>query len=469
MCGICHTPQGCGICCHVLSEQPANRFNEVITMRKGILSLENLDQPAEGNQLVEVDPNLVNGVDEHVGGVEERIAEVDSAISDIQAGESGVEEASAVVNTLDAIGDEIGETIPEGGMGEAETRRLNVAVEHLYNQVKLPISRRIAMKVSTESFTTRESRIIATQEAYDEIKKNAIDIGVRIFEAIKKMIAAAGETLDQMTSVTELMRGRANKLVRAAHALHGKSAEAGKEIKLKANAGILLINGKMPQGDQLISAFHKHTESKAVKHDYFKAWESIKKKIAAVEAGNGAADDLGLIALELTSITGGRLTEVDGEMRASTSLEFGNQELLFSYPKDQMAQIKVTIDGPGVEGNEDATFAPLTVEQCSALAGAIEKHLAIYKGTPGLVAQAINGLSSLNHSLGAKVSPEGMEKSWTTLVQAGRAATFGAGIAVRRYDIQVCKALLDIVAQQLSAYGTPDKVKESDSRALVPA
>lgn len=426
-------------------------------MRKGILSMEEMDQP-EVVETIEVDPNAVEQLDAHIGGVEENLGEADRAISELAEHDEGVAQAVETAETLDAIGDSVAETIPEGGMDERETRRLAIAVEHLYNQVNMPANRRVAIRASAEAYSTREARIIATQEAFDEIKANAKALGKKIIEAIKKIIEMAKAVFEKLFSATERQRARAAKLSKAAANMRGKSASGATEFKLPESAAVLKVNGKMLQGDALIHKFEEHIHNKAVARDYFHWWNVAQKDLAEIyKSGRVQADTISKLLLNVSSFADGKVIEVDGQMRSAVSLAFGNQELVLTYQKDRLDTMKAGIDGPALAAG-GAEVKQLTVAQCEKLTDMVEEHLAKYKGTPGMLSQLANSLGALGDKFDLGQVGSKAYSSLMTTTQATRAATFGAGIAVRRYDAAVCKAILDVVATQLAAIGKTERV-----------
>lgn len=449
-------------------------------MRKAILSLEEFEGDGGEIEAITVTPNLVTTIDAHIDGPEEEISAIDSRMRDLEQDEEDVREASEIAGTLDTMAEDIRATVPEGGMGEAEMRRLSVAVEHFYNRVKLPVRYRSTTRVSAESYSTRERRVTSTMEAYEEVKQNAMIIGKKILEAIKKILISAGEIFTRMTSATEQLRRRAKKLGQLANSLRGKSPEDAKEIKLAKSGGILTIKGKFPQGDALFKAYEDHVKCDAISNDYFAAWNRVYNKIAEANAsGEISGETINLLQLEIAKVTGQRTTQYNDTIRNSAKLVFGDQELVIEYEKDNFSTMTARVTGVNTEDFEETVVKPMRTELCYKLSDAVDKHLNKYQNTPSIIKQLISHFEdTVVKGIRKMVDTGGVDENGNPkrsgsaavidLYRAARTATLIAGLAVRKYDIAVSKAVLDVVAQQLAAYGKPE-LKMSSSRDLVPA
>ena len=424
-------------------------------MRQGIMALEGLNEPQE-----EIRAEVTDFVD----APENDLAEADAAQGEADAVNDDIDEAVDTAGTLDTIAEKMGDSLEEGGLSEPEAEALEVAVEHLCARVGFPRNRKVFPAM--EGFSAKESRIQATKIAMESVMEKAKKIWDSIIAALKKV-------WEHIKNFFIGLYDGAKKLQRRAVALQ-KSAEANKNAATGAKVstgsfGKTLLAGRPISSNEnvaghLLEAYNKHTSSGFITEDRSKLAtdvggiiEKMYKEATPETAAAAAKEAQEMIA----ATTGGKETTSSGQQAPEgvkvfeRPLEFGDQSF-FAFVgmngTSNVYSVKIAPSANAATGDGPKEVPAASPADAAKIAGAVAKHLEMYKGSPSNVGEAMNKLTSLVGKLkNVKSDNESSAKIAATLVRNASTAITQTGALLKGYDVKVAKALLDYVGASLGA------------------
>lgn len=147
--------------------------------------------------------------DESGDSLETRISEVSESAEEFVKNDEETGEIIEVANALESIADVLRISSANGGMDKISATGVSIAVQHLYDRVKL---NKVAMP-ALESFGGTDSRITATYLAMESIVDHVKKIWKIIIEQIKKGIAIIGEFFDKIFSAWSKLKDRSTSVL----------------------------------------------------------------------------------------------------------------------------------------------------------------------------------------------------------------------------------------------------------------
>ena len=442
-----------------------DNFNWSIYMRRGIMALEELE---EGGEVAQAE------VTDFVEAPENDLADAAVAEGEVAAIDDSVEEAADTAETLEAVHDEMGKSLEEGGMSEPEARALEVAVEHLCARVGFPKSRKTFPAM--EGFANKTSRIQATKIAMEEVAERAKKLWDTIIAALKRAWEWVKNFFKSLLDATIGLKARAEKLEKVAAATKGGHGPTGKKINSSGFA-LLTVDGKLQEHEALVSAYAKHTSDAFITADraglVAKLKPHIEKSMDAIAAKD--EDALVTIAEDMLELTGPTLG-TPGTAPQGVSVPEGGQAYVHSLVFGGATYVAIAGESKGITKVQivygDKATVPEQVEACETstagkLAGAVAKHMDTFKNSPTKIGEAINSMNSMvaglrNQALANKTTKaikEGKSpgeamgdksKIVASSVRGLNCAVTQASAVLKGYDVKIAKAVLDYAGASLS-------------------
>ena len=419
-------------------------------MRRGIMSLEGLEEPIVPAELPEAE------VTDFVEAPENDLAEAAVEEGELAEVNAGIEEAAETAETLDDVHDAMADSLEEGGMSEPEARALEVAVEHLCQRVGFSSRRKTFPAM--EGFKVKGAdQIKNTKIAMENIKERAAQLWAAVIATLSKAWEHAKNFFRAISDGAARLKKRADALQKQADATKESHGPDGKKIASGSFGHVLTVDGKLPKNTAMVAAYEKHAGDKFVTLDrselISQAAPSIEKvaKGESVEAINEAFDEAvsilyahfkDLSATSKEDLNVGEDTVVKGH-----KLTFGGAEfVLIGAP----TYTKVLIRTVG-EKAELGEVEALTSEDASKLAKAVSAHLATYEKSATVLGETINKISSLVNRLKAnKAEDQSVIKTTGDAIRALNQAVVQSSVILKSYDTKVAKAALDYVGASLS-------------------
>lgn len=443
-------------------------------MRKGIMAFESMDNEVDGGA----------DVAEFAESAESDIIEMDEANNNIQGLDDGMDEAEETADTLDKMGESLGEAAEDGGISEPAAEAVRVAVEHLCARIGMPAGTRVMP--SMESFGDRSSRVAATMEAMDGIKARAKSIWEAIVKVFNQAIDWVKDFFRKLTDGSLKLKKRAEAITKSAKALGSKTIKADGKISAGGFSKQLLIDGKAPSAEAFVGAFDSYIKriagiNKSQKSFSEKGKAAVKEVMAAVTA-EGKVKEKANDFLKIFEVPSGYKESSNSDFKIDDTalyeidLGLGNKSYYTRIPKaggdakdatavaESLKNIKMFVaekNGAAAPENLDKETSPLSKENVISIADTVKSHMDLYKD----FSKEIKSLEESRESV-----RKGMDKVKNTFSEDDRmaaritktyisAATAGAS-ALRSHDIKTCKAALDYCAASLKSAGAPEAKKE---------
>lgn len=392
-------------------------------------------------------------------------AEAEAEVDDMSA---DLDEAVDTKETLETIHDEMGKTVEEGGMSEPEARALEVAVEHLCANIGFPRSRKTFPAM--EGFADKKDRAHATKVAMEGVAEKAKAIGESIMGVIRKIIEAIKTFFESLFNASVGLKKRADALAKKAE---GMKEEHADDAKIKAGSFVetLEVAGSFKPA-ALISNFKAHIASPAVTADRTAALKEIapilEKAFSEKDSKLAVPALMDFVAkLELGESTKNKDLDLGADDTASElQLTFG-QKSIYTVFAGETGNVKVFLDnttGSKKTENQEKEVTPLAGKDVAELAGLVGGHLATYTKAQEKVKIATSTLDGfVNKVKGAAGNANINLSEVQTMIRSAVAITTGTSKVVHSYDIRVNKAVLDVCAASLAAYGAKKEDKAADA------
>lgn len=394
----------------------------------------------------------------------------DEKLADADATGAKVDEADAVIKTasdnsaaLSNIADQMQASVATGGMDDANTKALRVATEHFYRSLNFKQSSVKKRSYSQEDFKDKDSRIKATLEEASNIRENVKAILAKIVEALKKGFEMAAKYFGQLLDGANSLKNKADKLNGDANNLKGKALDSATRIPFGNHYALLSVGGRYVTGDALINAFGTYQHSKIVQVDWFRAWDVIKPDLdEAIKEAPNSENQVKLVkdfSDKLLNKVVRTMGEIGGKGIASgtlhtttTDLMFGTAEFVQQVDSTDPSTYVGRIEAANTKVVVPANLAPMNPDQIVRLTRLVSDHLNKYKDIPNTLTQFINSVRSFfsDVSNDAQLQGEQLEMLKKWMIYAKK-VTYGNGCVMRRYDLRVCKALLDYSKASIDA------------------
>lgn len=470
-------------------------------MRKSILSMEGLEQaagtgevspvntapqggspnapgstvPADASQVVEgestVPTESADPVDE-VDDSEERLAEADATASEMEQADTVIEDADSDSRALAGIAENMRASAATGGLDDANSRALRVATEHFYRSLSFRPADVKKKTYSQEDFKDKDSRIKATLEEANNIAQNVKTVLAKILAAIKKGFEMAAKYFGQLLDGAASLKKKADKLNGDASNLKGKALDAKARIAFGPHYALLSVNGKYLTGNALIGAYTTYLNMKLMNVDWFKAWDDMKPILEKGIKDVTDSDDQKLTMKQVTDKILDKVVEamgniegsgtIDGAMLTTTSdLMFGTTNFVQRVDRTDLSSYNAKIESKEGKIVTPTELTPLSPDQVIKLTRMVSDHLNKYKDIPSAFGQFVNSVKSFFNEIEQNPHLQGEQleilKKW--MVYAKK-VTYGNGCVMRRFDLRVCKALLDYAKASLDAVNAKPEEKK---------
>ena len=391
-------------------------------------------------------------------------AEAEAEVDDMSA---DLDEAVDTKETLETIHDEMGKTVEEGGMSEPEARALEVAVEHLCANIGFSRARKTFPAM--EGFADKKDRAHATKVAMEGVADKAKAIGESIMVVIRKILEAIKTFFQSLFNAAVGLKKRANALATKAEGM--KDAHAA-DAKIKAGSFVetLEVNGSF-KPDSLTANYKTHVANALLKEDRLAKLKEIATVLELSFAGkdSGPAEEkMGILMGGLTTGTPTTNKALDlqkGDKATELALTFGQKSYYVvanSEASNYKAFIGSSTDAKAVA--EVKEVAPLHGQDVAELAKAVSAHLTSYTEAQAKVKIATSTLDDLVNKIKGAVGKENVEMNKVqAIIRGAITLTTGTSKIVRGYDIRVNKAVLDVCAASLAAYGAKKEAKAADA------
>lgn len=433
-----------------------------------------------------MDDNVDGGADvaEFVESAESDIIEMDEANNNIQGLDDGMDEAEETADTLDKMGESLGEAAEDGGISEPAAEAVRVAVEHLCARIGMPAGSRVMP--SMENFGDRSSRVTATMEAMDGIKDRAKSIWEAIVKVFNQAIDWVKDFFRKLTDGSLKLKKRAETIAKNAKALGSKTIKADGKVSAGGFAKQLAIDGKAPVGTAFAAVFETYTKKisgiNASQKSFSEKGKAAVKEVMATVTTEGKVKEKANDFLKIFELppnakqSSNNDFKIDDTNLIEVDLGLGNKSYYCRIPKpgseakeasavtEALKNTKMFVaDKTGATGleNLEKETTPLSKEDVISVADKVKTHMDLYKD----FAKEIKALEESRDSV-----RKGMDKLKNAFSEDDRtaarltkvyisAATAGAS-ALRSHDIKTCKAALDYCAASLKSAGAPEAKKE---------
>lgn len=433
-------------------------------MRKGIMALEGLEEVSTGSDVdfADAPENDMLDMNESAGELEKLDADID--------------EAASTAETLDTMADSLKTSAENGGMGEDEARAIEVAVEHMLSRVGFPKSRARVMP-SMEAFGSKSSKVRATMEAFETVKK----YGKQLWDGIIKALETAKNWIvnffNSMLDGCIKYSGRAAAMIKAAEAKKGSAPKEGAgKIDATSIAKVLNIKGIMPNGSNFAKeykSFAANSGGKSVTNDVANA-EKLSKIVNELIVDIANDENFNLAKKNLTTAMVGMapgtekvskdIDKAGGERLFEAARLFG-QVSIFTLINPEQGEIKTYV-GPttGASTSPDKADAmdALTPEEVIEIATAAKTQMDSYAALKGAL-KSIEKVQDETVAACKKASAadkgdtkDTSKKNAAVAATAARcivSLTTNAMAAKRSTDINITKAALDYCGMSLKTLG----------------
>lgn len=416
-------------------------------------------------------------VEEIADQPENDLAEMQEIATEMESGEDSIDEAADTADTLGEVQDQMAETLPEGGMEPAAAAAVEVAVEHMCKRLGFSAKQ---SGFALEAFGDKTTRVQATKIAMETIGEQIKKIWDAIVAAFKKAIAWVVSFYDKLFDGAAKLAKRAATVAAAAetkikeNATLQKDAKVTKGLTNQLNFTKYLVKGnKFMTGAEIIDACKKLTEMDGS----FLEGKAIflLKSAGPMQPGKVDASKLTthidsyLNSLGLKEKTGNSKVKAPERMSLyERELPFGNFSI-YSYNTSDtsgenaatdIGKIKMFIDtNTEKENTGTLSEAPFELRDISTSAKSIESHLGKYSGLRTLQAELKKEQESVQAEAEKASKAEGVsddEKKGVMVtaafVRAQISLTSSALSAIRSYDINACKSVLDYASKSLGNY-----------------
>ncbi|MDD2879675.1 MAG: hypothetical protein PHQ58_04495 [Rhodoferax sp.] len=443
-------------------------------MRKGIMAFESMDGEVDGGA----------DVAEFAESAESDIIEMDEANNNIQGLDDGMDEAEETADTLDKMGESLGEAAEDGGISEPAAEAVRVAVEHLCARIGMPAGTRVMP--SMESFGDRSSRVAATMEAMDGIKARAKSIWEAIVKVFNQAIDWVKDFFRKLTDGSLKLKKRAEKIITETGKLGSKTIKADAKIAAGGFGKQLVVGDKIPEGSDFVSKVGEYSKTQKELNTKIKGMSdngknAVKDIMSAVESGDALKEKIGKAAKTMLGMWTGKNSsntelQIDGMQLGEYALIFGNKSFYSRVPmhmetqkedaafEEMIKNTKFTVANSAGEKEAKELAKEITAlqkEEIKSVATAIKANMELYKDYN----KEIKALEESRDSV-----RKGMDRVKNAFSESDRTAariakiyvsalTAGAS-SLRSYDIKTCKAALDYCTASLKSAGAPEAKKE---------
>ncbi len=406
-------------------------------MRKGIMSLENLDEP----EVVEAE------VTDFVDAPENDLADAAESEGELAEVNDGIEEAGETGETLEGIHEAMGESLEEGGMPEPEARALEVAVEHIC--ARIGFSKRKRVFPAMEGFKEKGAdRIRDTKLAMEEVGERIKAIWAAVMAALAKAWEHVKAFFKSLVDGAARLKTRAETLEAQAKKTSSGHGAEGKKISTGSFGKFLTVGGKLLTDGALVSAYETHAKDAFITTNRTDIISKVAPKIEALVAKEKVTEEeVNEVKKELADTFAG-LTQ-KGLYEKVHALTFGGAEFVWS--DEPASAIKVFIKTPEKEAAIPAEVEALTSLDSEKLAGAVAKRLDSYAKSATSVGEAINKISALVSKLKNGKSDDPSSAKYAGIcLRALNQTVNQSSVILKGYDVKVAKAALDYVGASLS-------------------
>jgi len=444
-------------------------------MRTGIMALEELNTE-EGNT-----PEVTDFVD----APETEMLQAEEASGELARHEDSVDEAAQVADTVEAVADRVGETIPEGGLSEPEAAAVEVAVEHMLQRVGF--SAKKSKVAALESFKDVASRKVATESMVENVRAKAKQIWEAIVAALSKAWEWIKNLLDFSGKAAAKTVARAEQLKAAAEK---SDAKGGDKI---AGESLLVEGGKALSGSALVKAYGQHVSSNVVKVDRLDHAKKVYGEIKPItaKADPKAWDDAAMIIstrplefLDLQNEGAKKVEKPDfslseGQEAFEVKLAIGDVSLftvVSSGQKDTGVVARLTGFGAsksfigkstGAKGGETGEHLSASAKEAIALAEEVAGHMKTYEGLSGKITSVENESKAVLSEI--KKFSNGQDEAAVQCLREASGVLRGAtnvlvtgSAQLRKFDIQLANQVLSYAAKSIKA---PAAQKSEDKKA----
>ena len=433
-----------------------------------------------------MDDNVDGGADvaEFAESAESDIIEMDEANNNIQGLDDGMDEAEETADTLDKMGESLGEAAEDGGISEPAAEAVRVAVEHLCARIGMPAGSRVMP--SMESFGDRSSRVTATMEAMDGIKARAKSIWEAIVKVFNQAIDWVKDFFRKLTDGSLKLKKRAEKIISEAGKLGSKTIKADAKIQAGGFAKQLCVGTTVPAAGEFSKRFGEYVNSqKAVNGVMRGLSEKGKTAIGELMASVTKDEDLKAKVISTAKVISAASagdtssnTELamDGMKLTEWKFRFGNKSFYARVPEasevdkadanigDLLKNTKFTV-AANSEAKEEKDLpkeiAPLEKEQIKSVASDIKSHMDTYKDFSKDIKALEDSRDSVRKGMDRVKNAFGEnDRTAARLAKTYVSALTAGASSLRSYDIKTCKAALDYCAASLKSAGAPESKKE---------
>lgn len=398
---------------------------------------------------------------------ENDLAEAVEAEAEVDDMSADLDEAVDTKETLETIHDEMGKSLDEGGMSEPEARALEVAVEHLCANIGFSRARKTFPAM--EGFADKKDRAHATKVAMEGVADKAKAIGESIMVVIRKIIEAIKTFFQSLFNAAVGLKKRADALAKKAEGM--KDAHTA-DAKIKAGSFVetLEVNGSF-KPDSLTANFKTHSASAALTTDRTAALKEIapilEKAFSGKDAGSAVVDLIGFVnKLEIGEDTKNKdLDLAEGDDASELKLTFG-QKSIYTVTNAKTGNVKVMLGSTtGFKKTDEVKeVTPLHGGDVAELAAAVSANLETYTKVQEKVKIAVSALDGFVNKVKGVVGKDNADLTAVqAMIRAAVTVTTGTSKIVRGYDIRVNKAVLDVCAASLAAYGAKKEDKAADA------
>ena len=224
-----------------------------MTYRRGIMAME------ENSELSGDLPEEQEMSVEFAESAEVPMIEMNSAEAELEYVNTDIETAADTAETMDKMAEGIEKTIPDGGLSEPAAQAVEAALEHFKATLGFVKTKTIGL----EAFHDKTTRVRATMEALDDVKKTIKAIWEGIVAAFQKVIAWVKTFFTHMFDATAKLRKRADDMVSASN---GKNILADATVDCSSFGMFLHKGGKLLNADDISSALTGLSETRSQEH-----------------------------------------------------------------------------------------------------------------------------------------------------------------------------------------------------------
>lgn len=413
-----------------------------------------LAPPAAAGSTVPAPTDTPPVVDE-ISDVDLCLAEADSAMRHEQNHVDSLGRVMETNSTLGGIAEQLECSVRDGdGVNQANLAALSIAVEHFCAKLSLGKAH-VKKQYSPESFKDKESRVRATLEEANDIREKMKHVGQKIVETLKKILLLAAKFFDQILDAAGSLRNKAMKIIDRAEESKGLSISGNTKIPAGRFGQALLVGGRYQVGAAVLSTFGTYAKNKALNTDWFTVWDSAKIETFIEDKEK---------ALEIVlSVKDRQMSEKDG-VHYSTDLLFADSYFMQYVGKD--GSYKSAIDNAGNERDPLTECVPLNPEQVAKLCRMIDIHLKRYENLKGGITRFFeNAMKSFTRAADAEGDDQKSPAELKEDLDILRQMTYANGAMLNRFDLKVCKCLLDYSTASLDALHREEKPEPNNNKA----